>query len=102
MLRSMSVRPQSAVAAVALLIFLNALEQLHAAKIRPQRLRHIDLRIGQLPEQEVTQPHLAAGAYYQVGIGQTPGVEIFTNRLLIDLHVLQAAIARGSLRQRAE
>src|ERR1019366_5047775 len=64
MLRSMPVRPQSAVAAVALLIFFNPLEQLNAAEIGPQRRRHIDLRVGKLPQQKVTQPHLAAGANY--------------------------------------
>src|SRR5450759_2201576 len=63
-LRSMAVLPQPAVAAVALLIFFDALKQLNAAEIGPQRLRHINLRIGKLPEQKVTQPHLAAGANY--------------------------------------
>src|ERR1017187_5461260 len=63
-LGGMPARPQPAITAVAFLIFLDAFEQLHAAEIRPQRRRHIDLRIGQLPEQEVTQPHLSAGANY--------------------------------------
>src|SRR5208282_1746672 len=85
--RSMPVLAQAAVAAVAFLIVFDPLEQLNAAEIRPQRLRHIDLRIGKLPEQEVTQPHLAAGANYQVRIGQTPRVEMVANRLLIDFHV---------------
>src|SRR5580700_4023395 len=42
------------------------LEQMHPAEFRPQRRSHIDLRISQLPQQKVAQPHLAAGTNHQV------------------------------------
>src|SRR5919108_1763945 len=43
------------------------LEQL-AAEVRPAGVEEHELRISTLPEKEVRQPHLAAGAHEQVGI----------------------------------
>lgn len=37
-------------------------------KVRPQDVGEIKLRIGNLPKQEITDPMLAARAYYQVYI----------------------------------
>src|SRR5690348_601798 len=54
---------EAAVAALALLIFRNALEKVKAAKIRPESCGHIDLGIGQLPEEEIAEPHLARRAH---------------------------------------
>src|SRR5262245_47422956 len=47
------------------------LNVLALAEVRPQRLRHVHLGVGQLPEEEVADAHLAAGADQQVGVGHT-------------------------------
>ena len=49
------------------------LGQRRAAEIRPQRVEEQKLGIGRLPEQEVGQPVLAAGADHQVGLRQRAG-----------------------------
>src|SRR5271167_2191851 len=54
---------QPAVAPLALLIFRDALEQMHSAKIRPQSRSHINLGIRQLPQQKITEPHLAGRSH---------------------------------------
>src|SRR5205085_7254392 len=50
----------TAVAAVSLLIRHDGFEQMTLAEIRPQRVRHPDLGVGDLPQQEVADAHLAA------------------------------------------
>ena len=63
------------------------------AEVRPQRVGDPDLGVGDLPEQEVADAHLAAGADQQIGIGLAGGVEEAGEALLVDLV--------GLLRQRA-
>ncbi len=53
---------QAAIAPFAFLVLGNALEQMHAAKLRPQRRGYVDFRVRQLPQQKIAEPHLAAGA----------------------------------------
>src|ERR1700751_2653629 len=100
MMMGMIVVVQPAVTALALLVLRNALEQVMAAEIRPQRGCDIDLCVGQLPEQEVAEPHLPAGAHDQVRVRQVPGVEMAADCFLIYLQMLYPAIARRRLHQR--
>ena len=93
---------QAAITPLAFLIFRDALEQMHPAKLRPQGGSHIDFRVSQLPQQKVAQPHLTAGANHQIGIGQMPRVEMTRHRVLVDFQMIQAAIARGRVHDRAE
>ena len=60
---------QSAIPPLAFLVFRNAFQQMCAAELRPQRGRHINLRIGQLPKKKVAQPHFTTGAHHEIGIG---------------------------------
>src|SRR5262245_51670683 len=48
------------VAAVALLVLEHAFEEMLRAEIGPKRVGHPDLRVSDLPEQEVAHAHLAA------------------------------------------
>src|SRR5438045_2159079 len=61
---------QATVAPFTLLIFLDALQQVSTTEFGPQCGSHIDLGVGKLPEKKITQPHFAAGADNQIGIGQ--------------------------------
>src|SRR5947199_2488453 len=75
----------AAVAALALLEVEDRLEKVAAAEVRPQGAGDPDLRIGDLPEQEVRDPQLARGADEQVGIGLARGVEVAADGLLVDV-----------------
>src|SRR5262245_60800335 len=55
-----------AVAALALLIIDDGLQELSLAEVRPERLGHPDLGVGDLPEQEVADAQLTGGANQQV------------------------------------
>src|SRR5262245_25540347 len=44
-------------------------------EVRPERRSHPQLGIRDLPQQEIRDPHLAAGADQQIGIGHAFGVE---------------------------
>ena len=68
-------RLDAAVAALALLVVEDRLEQVPAAEVGPQRVGDPDLGVGDLPEQEVADAHLAAGADQQIGIGLAGRVE---------------------------
>ena len=61
--------PDAAVAPLALLEVDDGLEQVAGAEVRPQRVGHPDLGVGDLPEQEVADPHLAAGPDRRSGSG---------------------------------
>jgi len=76
---------QPAVTPLALLVLGDPLDQVRPAEIRPQDRRHINLGVSQLPQQKITQPHLAAGANHQVRIRQMAGVKMPPDHLLIDL-----------------
>src|SRR5687768_5527500 len=75
----------AAVPALAALVLEDGLEQLAAPEVRPEGVGDPDLRVGDLPEQEVGDAHLAGGADQQVGIGQPGGVEVAAERLLVDV-----------------
>src|SRR5437867_13246031 len=68
-------RLDPAVAAVALLVRDNRVEQIAPAEIGPQRLGDPNLGVGDLPEEEVADAHLAARADQQIRIRLAGGVE---------------------------
>ena len=55
----------------------------------------MNLCVGQLPQQEIAQAHLAAGAYYQIWIGQVFGVEMPGYCFFVDSQMLNAAVPGG-------
>src|ERR1700719_1570234 len=65
-----TLRSQTTIAPFALLIVCQRRIEFRAPKIGPQRLGDVDLRIRDLPQQEIADAQLAAGADEQVGIGQ--------------------------------
>src|SRR5689334_10218396 len=93
---------QAAEAALALLKGFDGLQQWCAAEGGPEGLGDGDLGVGDLPQQEVRQAHLARGANNEVEFGQAVGVEVARNRALVDLQVLDAAVARGLIDERVE
>jgi len=50
--------------------------QLLPAKIRPEAVADVDLRIGKLPEEKIADPELSACADQQVGIGDIGGRKV--------------------------
>src|SRR5688572_21618454 len=75
--------------------------EVDGAEVRPQHRRHPQLRVGDLPQQEVGDPHLAAGPDQEVGVRNAVGVERAADVALADL--LGRDLARPHLpRQRAE
>src|SRR5208337_1126135 len=91
---SVVVADQSPEAALALLERFYGLQQLGAAKVGPEGLGDVDLGVGDLPQQEIAQPHLAAGANDQVELGQAVRIEMVCDALLVHLQMFQAAISR--------
>src|SRR4051794_36937005 len=74
-----------AVAALARLKVDDRLEQIAPAKIGPENFRDVNLRVRNLPEQEVGYAQLAAGADEQIGIIDVGRVEMIGEELLVDL-----------------
>src|SRR5215469_16589124 len=62
----------------------DCLLQIVTAEIGPQRLGEDELGIGALPQQEVADALLAAGADQQIGIGDVGGEEMPRDHVLID------------------
>src|SRR5918993_4458326 len=60
-------------------------QELLGGKIRPQRIRHVELCVGYLPEQEVRDAQLAAGPDHQVDLGYVGGVEVTGKGHLVDV-----------------
>ena len=54
-------------------------------ELRPEKLRHPDLGIADLPQQEIAHPHLLGRANQQVRLGHAGRVKMGGNRLLADL-----------------
>ena len=88
---------QPAVTPLALLIFRDAFQQMHSAELRPQGRSDINFGIGKLPQQEIAQPHFAAGANHQVGIRQVPRVQVLRHRVLVNVQMIQTAVARRGI-----
>src|SRR6185369_17419945 len=77
--------------ALAALELAERLEKLQLAEIRPQRLRDVDLRVRELPEEEIADPHLPARPDEEIGIGDTGGAERGGDEVLIDLLGVEVA-----------
>src|SRR5207302_1356668 len=75
----------TAVAAFALLKFHQSFQEPGAVEVRPERLGHKNLRVGDLPKQEIAQAHLAAGSNQQVRVRQATGIQMPRELLLSDL-----------------
>src|SRR5258705_6380198 len=71
------------------------------AEVRPEHGRDQKLRVRDLPQEEVRDPHLAAGADQEIGVGDVRGVEGAAHVLLGDVLGLQVA-GLDLTRQRAE
>ena len=69
-------RDQAAEPALAAAIFGDRAFERGAVEIRPIGRHEHELAVGRLPQQEIRQPLLAAGADDQVGIGQIRRIEI--------------------------
>src|SRR5205823_13645296 len=61
------------------------LVELRLAKIRPERRRDEQLGVRNLPEQEIADAHLAAGAYQQVRIREASSVKVLGEYLFGDV-----------------
>ena len=64
-----------------LVIFFQGSIELGFPKIGPERLGHHQLSIGNLPEQKIADPHLAAGANEHIGVGDVARVEMLRKDL---------------------
>src|SRR5579885_621501 len=73
------------VAALAAAVVGDRLFEVAAPEIRPQRLGEDELGIGALPQQEIADALLAAGADQQVRVGQIGGEQVAGDRRLVDL-----------------
>src|SRR5215203_1115443 len=60
-------------------------QELIGGEVRPQRIRHVELGVGYLPEQEVRDAKLAAGPDHQVDLGYVGGVEVTGEGHLVDV-----------------
>src|SRR5690348_8830000 len=60
-------------ASVAALIIGNGAIEIGGTEVRPERRRHPELGVRDLPQQQIGNPHLAARSYQQIGIGHALG-----------------------------
>src|SRR5262245_36000752 len=72
-------------------VLLERVVELQFAEIGPERLRHQQFGVGDLPEQKIADAHFAAGADEQVRIGQVGGVEVLAQNLFGDVWRVQLA-----------
>src|SRR5829696_770703 len=63
---------------------LEGARELLGGEVGPQRIRHVELGVGYLPEQEVRDAQLAAGPDHQVDLRCVGGVEVAGEGGLID------------------
>jgi hypothetical protein len=84
---------QAAVAAFALLKIEQGLQKLGAREIRPEGFGHINLGVGNLPEEKIAHAHFAAGADEQVRIGKSGGVQVLGNHFFIDASVGETIVS---------
>src|SRR5262249_54976983 len=83
-------------AALALLEDREGLEGLALAEGGPERLGHVELGVGGLPQEEVAEPHLAARADEQIGIRDPPRPEVARDRRRRDLLGLDLAATHAA------
>src|SRR5579871_4171261 len=75
---------RAAEAALPLLEERQRLEELALAEVRPERVGDVQLGVSELPEEEVADPHLSAGADEKVGIGDAGRAEVLGKHALSD------------------
>src|SRR5208282_6259891 len=68
--------PKAAVTALAPLEILNRLQHVDAAKVRPEPVSDEDLRVGDLPQQEVRDAHLTRRADQQIRVRHVRRVQM--------------------------
>jgi hypothetical protein len=90
---------QAAEAALALLVVLDGLQQVDAAEVGPEAVGDEDLRVGDLPQQEVRDALLARGADDQVGVGHVPRVEVVGDVVLVEARSRPSTWRRSSSEQ---
>src|SRR6185312_13045638 len=88
------------VAALAALKLDHGAQQVGAAEVGPKHRGDPNLGIGDLPKQEVAEPHFPAGADDQVGIGQRSGIEMALQVAFGDLQLIETALGAGFVHQR--
>src|SRR5262245_22904937 len=84
-------RSDPSVAAVSLLEVGDRAEELAASEVGPEGLGHPDLRVCDLPEQEVAHAELSARADEQIGIGDARGVQEAREGLFIEGRGVEAS-----------
>src|SRR5258706_8535143 len=82
--RELLLAREPAEAAFALSIVVDRLPQVCGAEVGPEDRCRPVLAVGGLPDQEVREPPLAAGADDQVGVGHAARREVLADRLLVD------------------
>src|SRR5688572_5777250 len=85
-------RCDAAKPAIAFLVLDHAFEEVPAPEVGPQVIGDPDLGVGDLPEQKVTDAHLAARPDQQIGIGLARGVEEAREPTLIEIFRLHARL----------
>src|SRR4051812_17398392 len=76
-----SLRDQAAETSLTPVIFGNRAFERGAVEVRPIGRYEHQLAVGDLPQQEIGQPLLAAGADDQIGIGQVRRIEILPDEV---------------------
>src|SRR5581483_2623593 len=64
------------------------------AEVGPQGRGHVELAVGDLPEIEIAQAHLAAGADQKIGIGYSLGIEPRRDECGVDCGGVELSVAR--------
>ena len=70
-------------------------QQFGAIEIRPQRFRHVQLRVGDLPQQEIADAHFTRSSDQQIGFGQLGRMQMAGDGLLVNHQMIQAAVNSG-------
>lgn len=85
---------QTAISPLALLVLGNAFEQMDTSELWPQGIGNVNLRISELPQQKIAQPHLAAGANHQIRIREMASVEVLRDEVFVDFKMFHSAVVR--------
>src|SRR3954469_5545879 len=80
-------------AALAVLEVEDRLVQLAAAEVRPEHARDVELRVRDLPEEEVGDALLAGGADQEIRVRHVGGEQPRRELLLVDLRRVEATVA---------
>ena len=86
-------RGDGAVTAFAFLVVEEGFEEASAIEIGPERVGDKNFGVGDLPEEEIADAHLAAGSDQQVGIREVGGVEVAREIVLGDEPALRTLVA---------